>query len=921
MAGETNISPILNTKLHRPPVDENHVHRPHLLEQLDKHRGRPLTLVSAPAGYGKSSIISSWLETNEYPGAWLSLSKSDGDIRTFISYFIAAIREHFPNICPNTHNLLKNIELPPLRELGSTLLNELDQIKQPFILVLDDYYLIKEIAIHNLITQILKHPPQFFQLVIVGRHDPPLPIYSLRARSQLTEIRTEDLRFSAEETEELLNRLLGIQIDKSIIAALGKKTEGWVTGLRLAAISMRQGGNINPKLLEPHADAHFVMEYLFNEVFSQQPDDISRYLLSTAVLDRFCGPLCEAVCLSGADSNPCKINGWEFIKWMKRENIFVTPLDPEKRWFRYHHLFQRLLVNQLNRRFSPEEIKALHVQAGAWLAENGLIEEALRHYMTAEEIPSAMQLLAQRGHNLMNNQQWPDLKRLIDMLPSDHVDQDPELLIFKTWHNHVQTSGCDLLSKVSFNKKIEPLINNLSEKALGRETQITGHFEAMRAIEYYLCADGENALRYSKSACNKIPKHHRRARVSAYLFLAASYQMLGELEKGISIYTNEIQESVDQQSNHYALYIEKLCYLYWMNGDLGSIQQTADRSLRIARELRMPESVAFALYYLGIVSYHQNKLRKAEELLTQLVNNYYFLNVVMSTHGTVALAMVYMDRGEYGQAEKYYKRSLNYASEINNQEAIRILQAFGAEFSLRRGRIAKTSQWAERFIRKPIIPPYLFYFPHLTLAKILMAKDTLDSKQQAADLLNELNGFLLSIHNKQFHINVLALQALVHDMLGKKSSALDKLTKALTLAEPSGYIRLFVDLGPKMFGLLNQLVKKNVASGYIGQILAAFRDAIQIIEPEATDQPTSTPLQTHRPSPLSPSTLEPLTNREIDVLELLELRLSNKEIAAKLFISPKTVKKHLENIYGKLEVNKRRQAVEKAIVLKILPSH
>ncbi|MEN8799644.1 MAG: hypothetical protein ABF293_10375, partial [Flavobacteriaceae bacterium] len=760
MAGETKISPILSTKLHRPSVDRNHVHRPHLLEQLDKHRGRPLTLVSAPAGYGKSSIISSWLEANEYPGAWLSLNKSDGDVRTFISYFIAAVQEYFPKVCQNTQSLLKNIELPPLRELGNTLLNELDQIKQPFILVLDDYYLIKEVAVHNLVTQILKHPPRFFQLIIVGRHDPPLPIYSLRARSQLTEIRTEDLCFSAEETEELLNQLLGIQIDKSIIAALENKTEGWVTGLRLAALSMRQRGKIDPKLLEPHADAQFVMEYLFNEVFSHQPADINRYLLSTAVLDRFCGPLCEAVCSPGAESFAGEMNGWEFIKWLISENMFVIPLDAKNQWFRYHHLFQKLLLNQLNRRSSPEEIKTLHAQAGAWLSENGIIEEALHHYLAAEDIPAAMQLVARYGHNLMNNQQWPDLERLIGMLPRDQVEQDPELLLFKAWHHHVQTSGCDLLSKVSFKKKIEPLINNLSEKALGRETQIKGHSEAMRAIEFYLCADGENALKYSKSACNKIPKHHRRARVSAYLFLAASYQMLGELEKGISIYTNEIQESVDQHSNHYALYIEKLCYLYWMDGDLGSIRQTAERSLRIARELRMPESVAFALYYLGIVSYHQNKLKNAEELLTQLIDNYYFLNVVMSVHGTVALAMVHMARGDYGQAEKYYKQSLHYAFEINNLEAIRILQAFEAEFALRQGHIAKASQWTERFIRKPIIPPYLFYFPHLTLAKILMPQNTPNCRKQATDLLNKLNKFLTSIHNKQFQINTLALQAL-----------------------------------------------------------------------------------------------------------------------------------------------------------------
>lgn len=895
--------PIINTKLHRPPVDRNHVYRPHLITQLNNHHGKPLTLVSAPAGYGKSALISSWLGKYENPGAWLSLSESDSVIRTFISYFIAAVHKHFPAACQKTQVLLKNLDLPSFETLAASLLNELDRIKQPFILVLDDYYLIREMAVHKLIAQILKHPPQFFHLIIVGRRDPPLPIASLRAQSQLIEIRTEDLCFSVAETETLLNRLLEIQIDASTAAAVAKKTEGWVTGLRLAALSMQHQPDIDSRLLEPYVDTNFVMEYLFTEVFSHQPPDIMRYLLCTAILDRFCGPLCEAACVSDAETFACETNGWEFIKWLRKENLFLIHLDPEQRWFRYHHLFQKLLINQLNRRSSTKEIKAIHARAGAWLAENGIIEEAVRHYLAADDIPAAMQLVAQHGHELMNNQQWPDLERLIGMLPSHHVEQDPELLIFKAWYKHVQTSGCDLKTKIAINRKIGPLINNLSEKALARETEIIGHFETLRGLEFYLAADGENALKYFRSGCDKIPMHHKRARVSAILFLAAAYQMTGDLETGLSIYTNEIQKSIDQGSDYYAAYIEKLCYLYWMNADLVAIRQTTERSLEIAIKLGLPESVAFALYFLGTVSYHQNELKMAEERLTQLVNNYYFLNVVMAAHGSVALARVYMAKGEFDQAEQYYKRALNYAIDTNNQEAIRIIRAFAAEYALRRGLIAKASQWAKRFRREPFTVPYLFYFPHLTLVRILMAQDSQDSRQQAADLLIELNDFLISIHNIQFQIHVLALQALHHDTLGEQSAALDKLITALNLAEPNGFIRVFVDLGPQMFGLLKQLVRKNVSVDYIGQILAAFRDDEWAVKPEAADWPITSDYQ---------SMVEPLTNREFDVLELLGHRLSNQEIAEKLFISTTTVKTHLQNIYRKLNVRKRFEAVEKA---------
>ncbi len=440
--------PILNTKLHRPPVDRNHVYRPHLFARLDQHRDRPLTLVSAPAGYGKSVLISSWLEACEDPGAWLSLNESDSDLRTFMSYFIAALETLFPEVCPKTQNLLNAVELPPVQYLGTSLLNELDRIKQPYILVLDDYYLVKDIAVHNLIAQILKHPPQFIHLVIVGRIDPPLPISSLRAQSQLTEIRAEDLCFSVAETERLLKQLLGIRIDKSTVVALVKKTEGWVTGLRLAALSMRQQPVIDPELLEPHVDAQYVMDYLFTEVFSQQPPDISRYLLGTAVLDRFCGPLCEAVCAPGAEPYTCEIGGWEFIEWLKKENIFVIPLDPEKRWVRYHHLFRKLLFNQLKRRYNAEDICTLHSQASAWFADNGLIEDALRHALAAGDIPAAIKLVSQNGYQLMNDQQWQRLERFLHMLPREHVEGDAALLVLESWLHHVRQNLSGMVSRL-----------------------------------------------------------------------------------------------------------------------------------------------------------------------------------------------------------------------------------------------------------------------------------------------------------------------------------------------------------------------------------------------------------------------------------------------------------------------------------------
>ncbi len=382
---------LLRTKLHRPPVDRNHVHRPHLLERLDKRRRGPLTLVSAPAGYGKSSLISCWLELCDIPSAWLSLVEDDNDLRTFTTYVIAAVETIFPEACRNTQALLNAPDLPRMAALATSLLNELELIEQPFILVLDDYQHIQDESVSELLSELLHHPPQPMHLVLIGRRDPALPISALRARGLVTEIRTQDLRFTVAETETFFKMALEIQIDPSIAIAVEEKTEGWVTGLRLAALSMRHRGHIDPRLLEPQVGAQYVMEYLFNEVFCHLPPEVSQYLLGTAILDRFCGPLCEAVCVPGVDPLTCELGGWNFITWLKRENVFLISLDPENRWFRYHHLFQKLLVNQLKRHRSAEEISTLHAHASAWFAENGLIEESLKHSLAGGDIATAME--------------------------------------------------------------------------------------------------------------------------------------------------------------------------------------------------------------------------------------------------------------------------------------------------------------------------------------------------------------------------------------------------------------------------------------------------------------------------------------------------------------------------------------------------
>jgi LuxR family maltose regulon positive regulatory protein len=272
---------------------------------------------------------------------------------------------------------------------------------------------------------------------------------------------------------------------------------------------MLHRSDLDPKLLEPHVDAQFVMEYLFTEVFSRQPSEISQYLMGTAILDRFCGPLCEAVYTPGADWSTREVGGWDFIAWLKKENVFLIPLDTESRWFRYHHLFQRLLGNQLKRHCSTEEINVLHSRASAWFAEEGLIEEALEHSLAAGDVPAAIQLVARHGHQLMDDQQWPRLERWLNMLPRDSVEENPEMLLFRLWSNHTRTAGFDVTALATQLEKIENLISSWPANGSVKVEQIRSHCDALRSFQYFISAEGETALKHARSACKNIPIHQK----------------------------------------------------------------------------------------------------------------------------------------------------------------------------------------------------------------------------------------------------------------------------------------------------------------------------------------------------------------------------------------------------------------------------
>jgi LuxR family maltose regulon positive regulatory protein len=902
---------IIRSKLHRPQIHGVYLHRQNLINQIDQRRERPLTLISAPAGYGKTTLASSWLETTGTPYAWVSLDETDNDLRLFLSYTLTSIQTIFPDFGRQTLTMVNASTLAPIGDLVRSIINEIGRVEESFILALDDIHVIKDESVLELLNQLLRHPPPSMHLMLVGRRDPALPFSRLRANRQMNEIRTQELRFDETEIKTFLTQILGIQVDSTTAAAIANKTEGWVTGLVLAAISMRSQGGLDPALLEPQVTAQSVMEYLFAEVLSQQPSGIIRYLMTTAILDRFCGPLCEALCAQGNDPETLEVRGWDFIAWLKEQNLFLIPLDNEKRWFRYHHLFQIFLLNQLDRSSSQGDINALHAWASEWFAENGLIEEAIKHALAGDNTEAAAKLIANHGFDLINDIEWPRLQRWLKMLPEKFVEQAPELLIIASWLHVIYSRFAELESCLN---KAEALCTN--RKA---EAHVEGHLNALRTFQHNTSVNGERSLACSKRALKKLSQKHLWARMFAFLTQAAAYQMLGNLEMARATIDEAIQEpdlsSGISQSHFYA----NFCFIYWMDADLTIMMQVAKQSLKLAENYRGFHAAYHGLYFAGIAHYHRNELQAAEEKLATVVNEPYSQHALSFAHSAFALALVHQARGRTDAASQVCESVISYGLDTNHPDMLKIARAFQAELSLRQGRLAETFLWAKQFVAKPFTLMYRFYIPQLTLVRVLLAQNTTDSLEQAADLLKQLYDFVTSTHNKRFQIDVMALQALLDDSRGEATDALKCLTNALQLAEPGGFIRPFLDLGPSMAVLLKRLLKKRIAVDYIKRILAAFeQEGRQTVVPETADQPAASPREHRHPPPLSQLLVDPLTNRELDVLELLAQRLSNKEIADKLFISTVTVKGHLQNIYGKLHVSKRREAVEKAEKIGIL---
>ena len=888
---------IRQTKLFRPPLMEDYVPRPQLDDKL-KHAGRrPLTIVCAPAGYGKSVLMSAWLEQCGCHSAWLSLDGNDNDLGAFESYLLAALRSAIPSFDDSLMALLSGANLPPTAVFVEMLFDELGRLENDILLMIDDYGVIANDDIHELITELMRHPHPRLHLILGTRYDPPLPLNEWRVRDQLVEIRSIDLRFSLEESRSFLQRVIDVPLDQDTITTVHTKTEGWIAGLRLAALSFSNLETFRGQLDGLSGSNQYISDYLFAQVLSRLTAETQHFLFQTSILERVSTSLGRAVAVPDRSREEVQA----LLHKLVADNVFMIPLDHSQHWFRYHHLFRDFLLVNLREDSSPEIVASLHRRASAWYAEHDYLEEAIRHAIAADDMETAVQLVAANRHELINQESYQRLTRWLRIFPQQIIEGSPDLLLIQA--RFAQTTRGDNAELHQLTERIDTLLKRLHLEPQ-KARLLSAENEALRsAALFFIDPDPQVSLKCCRNALDVLPQQWYVMRSYCWMFGAVALQMIGDFSGAYKWIGQGRREDQTARGGPFARNVAAEGFVSWVGGNLTGLLDVGEIMLRVNSKRGYWETLGWANHFMAIAHYHRNDLDGAQRHAQQTFDRRHY-HPSANVDSAFILTLIQQALGKPQKAREMLTKAMDFAQEMQSPAYTYLVQSFQAELAVIQGRAHEHIHWAEQaYANLQLTPMVYFYAPPLTIPKVLLAAGTPAGRMKAADCLQQLHEFAKSNHHTWVMIEVLALQALLHSAKNDEGAALKALEESLALAKPGGFIRLYVDLGPEMAELLRRLQNRKPLVEYITSILKAFADASNSVSLSKVDE----------------QLIEPLTGREAEILDLLAKRYSNKEIAAELFISPATVKRYAVNLYKKLNVHNRRQAVEAAIALGLIP--
>ncbi len=902
---------LVQTKLHRPRPPHNLVLRSRLVELLNQVINYRLTLVCAPAGFGKTTLLSSWLEhlaANQsaaaatFPAAWLSLDENDSDLNRFLRYFIAALRTIFNEACAETLALLQAQGQPPEAVLYATFVNELEELPGEVILVLDDYYSIRGTEVHNLLINLASHWPRPLHLVLISRTEPTIPITSLRAKGKISEIRSQDLRFTPEETAAYLSQAKVAHLSQPALHLLDERFEGWPAGLHLAVLSLRSTGSQESVLSALSSKNANITGYLVDEVLTHQAPAVHSFLLKTSILDRFCGALCEAV-IGEIDA---AWNARACLDWIERSELFLIPLDDRREWYRYHHLFQESLQQRLSAEMTPDQASELHCRASTWLEEQGLLDEALHHAVAAGDVDLAARQMSAGLCDVLNRGDRPTLERWLHLLPQDAIQRHPELLMIRAW---VLQFLWRLDQQTKLVREMEELLDSGRGASLPEnDLQILrGQIVALKGQAAYINNQTARAIELCRETLALLPPSWTYVRGGMNIYLGLSMLASGQGPTAERLLLDEY-ESYSDKTDTYALYLlVTLGFIYLNTGRLDQTRQIAQVVLQGATRRRLPILQSWAYHFLGSVCYHRNELEAAAQYFTQTFENRYTSQTAAFRDAVAGLALIHQVIGESSEAWQIVESTSQIDLELGGREDERT-RSLRARLMLMRGDLEGAHRWVDTFIDPPPDRALIWLEePQVTRARVLMSSGADSDRRSALQILDVLDEIADRTHNVRYKIEILVLRALALDAQGETCQADAVLEQAVDLARLGSFIRVFVELGRPMQAMLRRLPKQDDLAETIRRILAAFSE-------DDKNLAASAPYP-----PLGNSTLvEPLTPRELEVLTLLRGPLSIKEIAHKLHVSYQTVRRHIANLYGKLGVNGRWDAVAKAEELSLI---
>ncbi len=871
-------APILTTKLYVPPLRLKVVLRPYLIERMNEGMHHKLTLISAPAGFGKTTLLSEWVASSERLVAWLSLDERDNAPTRFLTYLVAALQTIVEHIGTTVLSILQSPQPPPAESILTSLINEITTVPDNFTLILDDYHMIDAKPIDNALTFLIEHLPPQMHLVIATREDPHLPLARLRAQGQLTELRATDLRFTPSEAAEFLNQVMALNLSTADIIALATRTEGWVAGLQLAAISM-QGHEDTASFIQSFTGSHrFVLDYLMEEVLQKQPETIQDFLLRTSILKRLCGPLCDAVLL-----NLCA-SAQETLEYLEHANLFIVPLDNERQWYRYHHLFADLLQQRLQQSTATltgndrRGVNEYHVRASQWYEDNGLEIEAFYHAAAANDIERAERLIMGGGMPFHSLMVVTSILDWLESLPKRVMDARPWLWVRSATLVLMagRTTGVETRLQAA-----EKVIQTADPDNKTRD--LIGQIAAIRATLALLQYQPEATIIQARRALEYLHTDNLPFRSRAIWTLGFAYQLQGNRTAARQVYTEAIAIKQTPGNIYYTiLATTSLGRIQECENELYQAAETYQRSLQLLSDQGPPNA---SEEYIGLarIFYEWNDLDTAEQYGQQSLQLARQYDTVIDRFVSceVFLARVKLARGDVAGAVTMLAEAEQSVHQHNYVHRIPEVAAAQVVALLHQGNLAAAAHLSQRH-KLP-----------LSQARVHLAQGDTSA---ALVLLSPLRQQMETKGWQDERLRVMVLQAIVLQAHGEKERAVQLLVETLALAEPGGFIRLFVDEGAPMFRLLSAALAQGNRPDYIGKLLAVLKAEDQKCENKFC-LPSTQPL------------IEPLSQRELEVLQLIAQGFSNREISARLFLALDTVKGHNRRIFDKLQVQRRTEAI------------